>query len=199
MIIAAQENPLDLLRDWYRDAQDCDDIIEASAVTLATYDRARQMPCARIILIKDISDDGVAFYTNLGSDKVRQLRDHPNASVCLHWMSIGKQIRIEGPVGPVTDAEADEYFSTRPRESNIGAWASKQSQHLDSSETLLSRVTKFEKRFEGKDVPRPEFWSGFRLYPHYYEFWLRGDHRLHERRSYSKTEAGEWTQQNLYP
>lgn len=199
MTIQAKENPIDLLRFWYQDAEDSEGIVEASVITLATYDRQREMPCARIVLVKDISDEGVAFYTNLGSDKALQLRDHPNASLCLHWMSIGKQIRIEGSVRPVSEAEADEYFSSRPRESNIGAWASRQSQLLDSRETLVAKVAEFEKQFEGRDVPRPEFWSGYRLYPNYFDFWLRGEYRLHERRAYTLEEDGKWSQEILYP
>ena len=155
-------------------------------------------PSVRIVLLKHVDEDGFVFYTNLEGRKGRELRTHPVAAICFHWAALEVQVRAEGPVTTVADAEADAYFATRPRESQIGAWASIQSQPIEHASDLGIRIDEFEAKFEGKEVTRPPFWSGFRLEPARIEFWKSRPGRLHERHLY--TRSGEsWTMETLYP
>jgi len=170
---------------------------EPDAAVLATATKAGR-PSARVVLIKSVDDGGFVFYTNLSSRKAREIAENPCAALCFYWEEIHYQVRVEGGVRPVGDAEADAYFASRPRASRIGAWASKQSSRLASREQLQARFLRFEQEFAGKEVPRPEFWSGFRLIPDRYEFWLRRDDRLHERTLYVRQD-GEWRIELLYP
>jgi pyridoxamine 5'-phosphate oxidase len=141
---------------------------------------------------------GFVFYTNLGSRKVSDFLHNPYCAMCFHWKSTDRQIRIEGRVEQVTDAEADAYFASRPRESQVGAWASKQSQVLDSRATLEQRVARYTELFADKAVPRPEFWSGYRLVPDSFEFWDKRPFRLHDRTHYDRADTG-WQVRKLYP
>ncbi|HQZ32292.1 MAG TPA: pyridoxamine 5'-phosphate oxidase [Arenimonas sp.] len=172
---------------------------EPTAMTLATAD-AQGRPAARTVLLKAFDARGFVFYTNYESRKGRQLTENPQAALLFLWKTLREQVqaKIEGTVEPVSLAEADEYFASRPRPSQIGAWASIQSQTLDSRDTFEARITAFEKKFEGVDVPRPPHWSGFRVVPERIEFWYGARFRLHERHHYQRVD-GQWTKRMLYP
>lgn len=169
----------------------------AEAMALATADGVGN-PSVRMVLLKGADERGFVFFTNLESRKAHELRERPRAALCFHWALIEEQVRVEGGVEPLSGEEADAYFSTRPRGSQLGAWASKQSQPLDSRDALVARVAEEEKRFEGKEVARPPFWSGFLLRPERIEFWSGQTDRLHDRFLYTQRE-GAWTAQRLYP
>jgi len=199
MAAARDMEPIFLLQQWLRDAEASEAIAEPTAATLATVDEAGR-PDARVVLVKGCDEAGLVFYTNLGSAKAHQLAAHPYATLCFYWMPLQRQVRVGGPVAPVSDAEADAYFATRPRTSQLGAWASKQSQPLEQWLELERRVAACAVRFGTGAVPRPPFWSGFRLTPLKVEFWQQRPFRLHERDRYDRTEAEQpWTHQRLYP
>lgn len=172
---------------------------EPTAMTVATVGRDGR-PAARTVLLKAVDARGFVFYTNFNSRKGRQLAANPQAALLFHWKFLmeGVQVKVEGTVEPVSAAEADAYFAVRPRGSQIGAWASLQSQPLDSRETFDERVAEVEKRYEGMDVPRPPHWSGFRIVPERIEFWYGARFRLHERQCYERVD-GVWTLGMLYP
>lgn len=168
-----------------------------NATALATSD-ASGRPSVRMVLLKDVDPRGFVFYTNLGSRKARELHDRPWASLCFHWGELEEQVRVEGPVEQVSDEEADEYFASRPRGSQIGAWASLQSETLEKRDVLVAKVAEVEARFAGKDVTRPPHWSGFLLRPETLEFWYGKPDRLHDRLVYTRTHEG-WSLRTLYP
>ncbi|WP_437302771.1 pyridoxamine 5'-phosphate oxidase [Sorangium sp. So ce388] len=170
---------------------------DATAMTLATAD-ASGRPSARMVLLKGIDDRGFVFFTNHGSRKAVELEANPFAALCIHWAKAAEQIRVEGRVERVTEAESDAYFATRPRGSQIGAWASRQSAPLPSRERLIERVREIEARFEGGPVPRPEFWGGYRVVPERIEFWRGQESRLHDRVVYHRDGDG-WRVERLYP
>jgi len=170
---------------------------EPTAFALATSGESGQ-PSIRMLLLKDVDRDGFVFYTNLESRKARELADNKRAAMNFHWSALERQVRIEGRVSPVSDAEADAYFATRPRGSQIGAWASRQSRLMEHAGDLDARVAEYEEKYEGKDVPRPPFWSGFRLEPSSIEFWKGKPSRLHERQLFVR-EGDGWRVQLLYP
>ena len=147
-------------------------------------------PAVRMLLLKDVDERGFVFYTNLESRKARQLSDNPRAAACFWWQQLKRQVRIEGPVEMVSDREADEYFASRPRGSQIGAWASHQSSELSSREELLAAVASLTAKFRDQPVPRPPHWSGYRLVPERIEFWREQPDRLHEREVYTRDENG---------
>ena len=172
---------------------------EPTAMTVATVGKGGR-PAARTVLLKAVDARGFGFYTNFDSRKGRQLAGNPQAALLFHWKMIrdGVQVKIEGTVEPVSAAEADAYFATRPRASQIGAWASLQSQVLPSREVFEQRITEVEQRYEGVDVPRPPHWSGFRVVPEMVEFWYGARYRLHERQRYQRVD-GAWQRFMLYP
>ncbi len=172
-------------------------VVEPTAMTVATVDEHGR-PAARILLLKHADEHGFVFYTNLESRKGRHLARFPWASLCFWWAPLAEQIHVDGRVKPVNAAEADAYFASRPRGSQIGAWASKQSDALESRQVLLDRVAEAEARFAGQDVPRPPYWSGFRLIPDRFEFWYGREDRLHERFEY-RFEDARWQERILCP
>ena len=170
---------------------------EPTAMTLATVDEACR-PTARTVLLKDMDENGFVFYTNLESRKGRQLVTRADVSLVFWWREIAEQVLVEGQAEPVTPAEADAYFASRPRGSQIGAWASIQSEALPDRQELLDRVEHYEKKFAGREVPRPPHWSGFRVSPCRVEFWYGRESRLHERHCFERADGG-WKEWLLYP
>jgi pyridoxamine 5'-phosphate oxidase len=195
-MLSEDADPIELFQRWYADAHDCG-LAEPTAVALATAD-ADGVPSVRMMLLKGVDANGFVFYTNLGSDKAHDLAANPRAALCFHWMPLKRQVRVKGTVQPVSDEEADAYFASRARESRLGAWASRQSQPLEGMLALERRVAKFAARYPIGDIPRPDFWSGFRLHPSSIEFWMQKPFRLHERIRYERTDDG-WRAQRLFP
>jgi pyridoxamine 5'-phosphate oxidase len=192
-------DPHALFDQWLRDAE-ASEPNDPNAVALATVD-ARGQPSVRMVLLKGHDTKGLGgfvFYTNQTSRKADELAANARAGLLFHWKSLRKQVRVTGPVTPVTDAEADAYFATRGRVSRLGAWASDQSSPLPDRATLEMRLTEVTTRFEGSDVPRPPHWSGYRITPETIEFWEDGDHRLHNRRLFTRLGDG-WSEGLLYP
>ncbi len=190
------ENPHELFEKWLSEAV-ASEPNDPTAMALATADGMGR-PSVRMVLLKGHDNDGFVFYTNLGSRKASEIAVNANVALLFHWKSLRRQIRIEGPLSPVTDAEADAYFASRARLSRIGAWASDQSKPLESRDVLESRVAEMERRFEGEEPPRPENWSGFRVKAQRIEFWRDGAFRLHDRVVYS-IDKGKWHTQRLFP
>jgi pyridoxamine 5'-phosphate oxidase len=181
---------------WFADAEK-NEINDPNAMTLATA-TSSGAPSARMVLLKGYDNAGFVFYTNLCSRKAMEIRENPRAALCFHWKSGRRQVRIEGGVIPVDDAEADAYFASRPRISQLGAWASKQSQRLQGRFELEARVARTIARFGVDPVPRPSFWSGYRLVPEVFEFWEDRPFRLHMRFVYRRSAEG-WMVEELYP
>ena len=189
-------DPLELFDAWYAEAR-TSEINDSNAVALATSDSAGRLGL-RMVLLKGHGPDGFVFYTNQEGRKAADIAANPQAALLFHWKSLRRQIRIEGPVTTVTAAEADAYFATRGRDSQLGAWASDQSRPLDSRATFEARFAEMQARFDGGPVPRPPYWSGYRVTPRSIEFWQDREHRLHERRLFTRTSDG-WDEGMLYP
>jgi pyridoxamine 5'-phosphate oxidase len=192
-------DPIERFRSVYALAEKIDRAVipEPNAMALATVEDGGQ-PTVRIVLLKSFDERGFVFYTNYEGRKGRNLLAHPLAALCFYWAPLDIQVRIEGTVTKVADAEADAYFATRNRLSQIGAWASRQSEAVETPTALDERVAKYEREFEGRDVPRPKFWSGFRVLPQRIEFWKGRPNRLHERHLYTRVANG-WKIETLYP
>jgi len=190
------DDPIAMFSELFEEAKRLG-TLEPEAMVLSTADE-RGQPSNRYVLLKEVDQRGFVFYTNLESRKARDLAANPYAALCFYWPLIDKQVRVEGKAERVSDTEADEYFASRPRESQIGAWASTQSAPLVSRESLDRRVQEARERFEGRAVPRPPFWSGFRVVPAAIEFWTRHPARLHERALFTRKD-GQWVRTLLYP
>jgi pyridoxamine 5'-phosphate oxidase len=189
-------DPIALFQEWLAEAETSESN-DPTAMCLATVD-ASGFPSARMVLLKGIDSRGFAFYTNLESRKGNELAHQKVAALCFHWKSLRRQVRVEGAIEPVSDAEADAYFASRARVSQFGAWASDQSRPLDSRATLEGRVSEIEARFVGRPVPRPPNWSGFRVLPRAIEFWKDGPFRLHDRIVFRRA-GSAWSTKRLYP
>lgn len=195
--IENEPDPFILFEKWYAQAAACPAIDDHTAMTLATADASGQ-PDARMVLLKHWDRQGFVFYTNLGSGKARQLTENPAVALCFYWAALEKQVRVRGPVAPVSEVEADAYYASRERMSQIGAWASKQSQPLQGRFELERRIAKYVAKFGTRTPPRPAFWSGFRVSPLRIEFWFNQPYRLHDRVLYEKKEEG-WIKTRLFP
>lgn len=189
-------DPFALFDQWFAEAK-ASEPNDPEAMALATAD-AGGNPSLRMVLMKGHGPDGFVFYTNEQSAKGGQLAQNPRAALLFHWKSVRRQVRIEGVVAPVSSEEADAYFATRSRDSQLGAWASDQSRPLESRSVFEARYEEMKQRFEGKEVPRPPYWGGFRLRPISFEFWQDRPHRLHDRRVFART-AERWSEGLLYP
>ena len=189
------DDPLAQFHLWYEEASAATTAPDAAALATATRDGR---PSARIVLVKRADERGFAFHTNLESRKGGELAANPRAALLFHWRELGRQVRVEGAVERVSDAEADEYFRTRPAGSRLAAWASPQSRPLANRAELDRRYREAEARFAGGEVPLPPHWGGFRVVPDAYEFWQHGEHRLHDRVRYER-QRGAWRQTRLAP
>ncbi len=190
-------DPIAKFSTWLADAMAHPAIAEPTAMTLATA-TADGLPSARIVLLKAHDADGLVFYTNFTSRKSAEIKANPHAALVFYWMPLDRQVRVEGTVSEVSRIEADAYFRSRPRARQIGAWASTQSQPMAAREDLEKRQAEIETRFSGIDVPRPPHWSGWRVTPKSYEFWIQNAARLHEREIYTRHGA-RWRHTLLYP
>jgi pyridoxamine 5'-phosphate oxidase len=192
----SETDPFRLFAAWFAEARESEpNDPDAMALATATPDGR---PSVRMVLLKGHGPDGFTFYTNLDSRKGAEIAANARAALLFHWKSLRRQVRIEGPIEAVSDADADTYFATRSRDSQLGAWASWQSRPLDARATFEKRYEEMVGRFEGETVPRPPRWSGFRLTPELFEFWSDRPHRLHERRVFTPASDG-WKEGLLYP
>jgi pyridoxamine 5'-phosphate oxidase len=194
----AADDPFGLFQTWLADAEKSEPA-DPEAMALATAD-ADGLPNVRMILLKGADERGFVFYTNCGSAKGGELAVNPKAALLFYWKSLGRQIRVRGPVEPVTEAEADAYFATRHPQSRIGAWASRQSRPLESRAALEEAVARYADEFDGREVPRPDYWRGFRVRPVEIEFWQNGEYRLHDRIVFRRQTLDDaWTKTRLNP
>jgi pyridoxamine 5'-phosphate oxidase len=190
------EDPIALFATWFREAEDAG-IEVPETMTLATSD-SDGAPSARMVLLKDADEHGFVFYSGYGSRKAGELERNPRAALVFYWRPLGKQVRVEGRVERVSKAESAAYFATRPRGSQLAAWASQQSEPLDGRAELDRRYAELEREYEGRDVPLPPHWGGFRLRPEAIEFWQHRDNRLHDRIRYTRAREG-WRSEHLSP
>lgn len=199
MFPTEKDNPLEIFQAWLEKAKAHKEIHEPTAMCLATASK-EGVPSARMVLLKGVDERGFVFYTNLGSLKARQLLENPHASLCFFWQPLHWQVRAEVKAELVGKEEADAYFKSRPRQSRLGAWVSKQGQTMRDVEItqVSAEAASLGQTFEDGDIPRPEFWSGFRLVPHAIEFWQQGDFRLHDRIVFTRDGEG-WQARRLYP
>ncbi len=191
-------DPIKLFDEWFNEAKKSE-INDSNALALATADKSG-FPSVRMVLLKDFNNKGFVFYTNFNSKKSNDLKENPKASLCFHWKSLLRQIRIFGDVSKVSDKEADSYYNTRSYGSRIGAWASKQSSVLNNRDELYKSIEDYKKKYpDENNVPRPDYWSGWNLNPTSIEFWLDGKDRIHQRLKYTKKEDQSWEKFLLNP
>ena len=191
-------DPIELFKNWFNEAKK-NELNDPNAFSLATSD-TKGFPSVRVVLLKNYSQNGFVFYTNLNSSKSLSIKENPRAEMCFYWKSLLRQIRINGTLSQVSEKEADDYYSTRSYGNKISAWASKQSEVLESRAELINSVNNYKKKYDNeKKVPRPENWSGWRLLPKEIEFWVRVENRIHDRLKYSKNNNGEWDKFLLNP
>jgi pyridoxamine 5'-phosphate oxidase len=191
------DNPVDLFKNWIKKAEETE-INDPNAVALGTADQKNQ-PSVRMVLLKGLSDRGFVFYTNFNSKKSSDLKINQQASMCFHWKSLRRQVRVIGKVEQVSEKEADDYFNSRPYKNRVSAWASSQSMKLESRDVFLGKIKEIEKKYPDQNkVPRPPHWSGWRILPEEVEFWLDGEGRIHERLNYFNN-SGRWEKEILYP
>ena len=192
-----EQNPIVLFKKWFAVAEKSE-INDPNALSLATSS-SDGTPSVRMVLLKGLSEKGFVFYTNFNSKKGSDLKKNPKASMCFHWKSLRRQIRISGKTVVIDNKEADEYYNSRAYGSRIGAWASSQSQTMNNRNEFINKIKEFEKKYpDQKNVPRPPHWSGWRVEPDTIEFWLEIKNRIHERLNYRK-ENGKWLREILYP
>ena len=192
------DDPIQLFKLWMDEAKKSEPN-DPNALSLATSNK-NNFPSLRMVLLKDFSQNGFVFYTNLNSQKGNELKENPKVAMCFHWKSLLRQVRINGKVTHVDDKVADQYYDSRSYESRIGAWASKQSEILDSREQLINSIKEYKNKYNNENkVPRPSHWSGWNLSPLSIEFWLDGDSRIHERLKYTKDISGQWVKSLLSP
>ena len=192
-----QEIPFLLFAEWFAEAQEAEPINpEAMALATATPDG---LPSSRMVLLKDWGPEGFVFYTNFESRKGEELMANGRAALLFYWRQLARQIRIDGPVEVVSEAEADAYFATRPREARIGAWASQQSRAMEGRFVLIKEIAKVAAKFAVGTIPRPPQWSGYRVRPEEFEFWRERRFRLHERQLYKRLDDGGWSLEILFP
>ena len=192
------ENPIELFGEWFQEAKKTE-INDPNALALATVDK-KEIPSVRMVLLKNYNDNGFVFYTNLNSKKSVDIKSNKNGSMCFHWKSLLRQIRIIGEISKIPDKEADTYYSTRSYGSRIGAWASQQSSVLKNRDELYKSIEEFKKKYPNNNiVPRPKYWSGWSLDPFEIEFWLHGKDRIHQRLLYIKNKKGMWSRSLLNP
>jgi pyridoxamine 5'-phosphate oxidase len=192
------DEPFELFDKWYEAAKK-KEINDPNALALATSSK-NNVPSVRMVLLKDFSKNGFVFYTNLNSQKGNEIKENPSVSMCFHWKSLLRQVRINGKVTPVQNTVADKYYNSRAYESRIGAWASNQSSVLNDRQELINSIDKFKEKFNEKgNVPRPDHWSGWNLKPDSIEFWLDGDNRIHERLKFILNSDGSWKKVLLSP
>ena len=185
------ENPIELFREWFNEAKKSE-INDPNALALGTSTK-NGIPSVRMVLLKDFNENGFVFYTNLNSKKSEDIKSNSSASMCFHWKSLLRQIRISGKISKVSDMEADNYFNSRSYDSRIGAWASMQSNILKNRNDLYKAIEEYKKKYTNEsNVPRPSYWSGWSLNPNEIEFWLNGNNRIHERLKYTKKENNKW-------
>ncbi|MGI8892179.1 MAG: pyridoxamine 5'-phosphate oxidase [Bacteroidia bacterium] len=190
-------NPVEQFEDWMEKAIQCQGN-DPNAMVLATAGPSG-IPSSRVVLLRGFGEDGFNFFTNYASRKSKEIEYNPQVSLAFYWPEIMKQVRIEGKAFKLPETSSDEYFNSRPRESQIGAWASLQSDPLESRQVLEKKYEEYKKKFEGKDVPRPGGWGGFTVKPFYFEFWQGRANRLHDRIIYQKNDEGSWTAIRLSP
>ena len=192
------DDPFKLFESWYEEAKK-NEINDPNALALGTATK-QGVPSVRMVLLKGYDKNGFVFYTNLNSQKGNEIKENPNATMCFHWKSLLRQIRIVGTLSQVEDEVADNYFNSRAYESRIGAWASKQSSELVNREELIKSLEQFKNKYQDQNnVPRPNHWSGWNLQPTSIEFWLDGDNRIHERLKYKSTTNNDWIKSLLSP
>ena len=197
LVIPDVADPIALFHAWFEEAVESEPDVP-DAMSLATVG-ANNRPSVRMVLLKGHGERGFVFYTNAQSRKGEEIDVNPFAALCFHWKSLGRQVRIEGKLTKVSDAESDAYWNSRPRGSQIAAWASDQSRELESMAVLQARVAEGEKRFADKPVPRPPHWLGYRLAPDVIEFWQNLPNRLHERLVFRREDDDGWQAERLYP